>query len=448
MKYGAGMVIEKILTVSQLTGAIKGLLETGLDQVWVSGEISNLRCPASGHIYATLKDASSQIRMVAFKSAAARLGFDIEEGMEILCRGRVNVYPVRGEYQLIIDAAEPKGIGALQLAFEQLKMRLEKEGLFDTLHKKEIPFLPETIGIVTSPSGSVVRDILTITGRRFPSVNIVIAPAAVQGRDAPAEICNAIADLNEIGVDVIIVARGGGSLEDLFCFNDEGVARAIYGSSVPVISAVGHETDFTISDFVADLRAPTPSAAAELVVPDRRDILERLQRLRSRLVHICDMSLRELRTRLIFTSEDISDPKAGISELRDRLEDRHRRLKGSVVRLLAMQENRRYPIFKIFMSLSPSGQIRELKKRVGELKARLEEMILTRINGLEDVVQGNMSLLDTLSPLSVLKRGFGIVRLSDRTLVRDAGMLTVDDMVDVRLSSGSFTAKVITIIGE
>jgi len=395
--------METILTVTQLTETIKQTLEESFGIVWVTGELSNLRRPASGHVYATLKDEGSQVRVVAFRSTAARIGFDLEDGMKIVCRGRVSVYPARGEYQLIIDAAEPKGLGALQMAFEQLKGRLEEEGLFDPSHKRQIPFLPRTVGVVTSPSGAAVRDILNITARRFPSVDMIIAPASVQGAEAPDEICRAIADLNAHGVDVIIVARGGGSLEDLFCFNDERVARAIRASEIPVVSAVGHEIDFTIADFVADLRAPTPSAAAELVVPDRRALMERTERLRGRLKHVCDIVFRELKTRLVFTAEGLRDPGARLADLR---------------------------------------------RRVGELRGGLEERTRFSIDALRSTLQREIALLDTLSPLSVLQRGFGIVRLPDGAVVRDAAVLAVDDSVDVRVASGSFTARVTTISRE
>ncbi|MBW2598571.1 MAG: exodeoxyribonuclease VII large subunit, partial [Deltaproteobacteria bacterium] len=334
-----GIFMKTVLTVTELTETIKGFLESGFDVIWVTGEISNLRRPASGHVYFTLKDESSQIRAVAFKSAAGRIGFDLEDGMKIVCRGRLNVYPARGEYQLIIDTAEPKGLGALQMAFEQLKERLEKEGLFDPSHKRDIPFLPGKIGIVTSPSGAAVRDILNITGRRFPSVDITISPASVQGTEAPMEICDAISDLNSIGVDVIIVTRGGGSLEDLFCFNDERVARAIYSSNTPVISAVGHEIDFTIADFVADLRAPTPSAAAELVVPDRKDLIERIRSLKSQLINAGGVSLRESKNRLDFLVKGLRDPRGQISDLRIGLDDWDVRLSGGMRRVLEMREN-------------------------------------------------------------------------------------------------------------
>jgi len=395
--------MEAILTVTQLTEAIKGTLEMEFGVVWVTGEISNLRRPVSGHLYATLKDETSQIRMVAFRGTTARLGFDLEDGMQIVCRGRINVYQPRGEYQIIIDAAEPKGLGALQKAFEQLKGRLEKEGLFDSSHKRKIPFLPGTIGIVTSPSGAALRDILNITGRRFPSVHMVIAPAAVQGIEAPREICRAIAELNEFGADVIIVARGGGSLEDLFCFNDEQVARTIYASKIPVISAVGHEIDFTIADFVADLRAPTPSAAAELVVPDRKDLIERIQGLRLRLMQGCDRVLRERKTKLVFVTEGLRDPQ---------------------------------------------GRLTELRRMVEDLRKGMETLIRSRMDTCRNFLQGKVALLDTLSPLAVLKRVFGIVRMADGSIVRDAEMLVIDERVNVRVASGSFTARVTTISRE
>lgn len=395
--------MEAILTVTQLTEAIKETLEMGFGIVWVAGEISNLRRPVSGHLYATLKDERSQIQMVAFKGTTARLGFDLEDGMQIVCRGRVAVYQPRGEYQIIIDAAEPKGLGALQMAFEQLKGRLEKEGLFDPAHKRKIPFLPEMIGIVTSPSGAALRDILNITGRRFPSTGMVIAPAAVQGIEAPREICGAIEDLNEIGVDVIIVTRGGGSLEDLFCFNDEQVARTIYASTTPVISAVGHEIDFTIADFVADLRAPTPSAAAELVVPDRKDLIKGMQGLRSRLTQSCDRMLRERKTRLVFVSEGLRDPQEKLADLRHRIE---------------------------------------------ALRKGMETLIRSRMDTFRNLLRGEVALLDTLSPLAVLKRGYGIVRVADGSIIREAGMLAVDESVNVRVASGRFTARVTTISRE
>ena len=264
--------MKEILTVSQLNNYIKLLFEETFDFLWVEGEVSNLRRPQSGHVYFTLKDDKSQINAVFFRQFGGykqRTNFELEEGLSVLCRARLNVYLPRGEYQLVIESVEPLGVGALQKAFEQLKAKLLAEGLFDERYKKSIPFLPKKIGVVTSPTGAVIKDILNITKRRFPMADILIAPVRVQGDEAAAEIIQALRNLQSYGgVDVIVIARGGGSLEDIAPFNDEALAREIFRSSIPIVSAVGHETDFTICDFVADLRAPTPSAAAELIVPE------------------------------------------------------------------------------------------------------------------------------------------------------------------------------------
>ena len=273
-----------ILTVSELTQKVKTRLETDFEEVWVEGEISNLRRPSSGHSYLTLKDEKSQIRAVIFRFMGRYLKFEPQDGMLVICRGKMSVYEPRGEYQLILDYMEPKGVGALQLAFEQLKEKLAREGLFATEHKKPLPYLPRKIGIVTSPTGAAVKDLLNVIGRRFPTMSILISPVKVQGEGSAQEIARAVDELNLVqGIDVIIVARGGGSLEDLWSFNEECVARAIYRSSIPVVSAVGHEIDFTIADFVADLRAPTPSAAGELVVRDKGELVNFIESLSDRL---------------------------------------------------------------------------------------------------------------------------------------------------------------------
>ena len=324
--------MKEILTVTLLNDRIKVLLEESFESVWVEGEVSNLRRPASGHTYFTLKDSSSQIRAVIFRSALPRKAggrFDLEEGMGIICRARLTVYQPRGEYQLIVEVVEPRGVGALQKAFEQLKARLAAEGIFDLARKRPIPFLPRRIGVVTSPSGAVIRDILTITRRRCPSVDILIAPVRVQGEEAPREIIGAIATLQAVGeVDVIILARGGGSLEDLAPFNDEGVARAIYGCAIPVISAVGHETDFTIADFCADLRAPTPSAAAELAVPMRRDLAAALDGLSLRINGCLRRIMERFCERIEAAERRLFDPRRRIADLRMTVDEKWERLKN------------------------------------------------------------------------------------------------------------------------
>lgn len=270
----------RILTVSELTADIKEVLENVFADVCVVGEVSNLRQPASGHIYFSLKDETSQLRSVLFKGSAFKLKFSLADGMKIACRGRVGVYDRDGQYQLYVNSIEPQGKGALALAFEQLKEKLSREGLFDESHKKELPFLPAAIGIITSPTGAVIQDILHVLDRRFGSQHVIMNPVRVQGEEAGQEIVNALQEFNQWkNVDVIIIARGGGSLEDLWCFNDELLARAIFESKIPVISAIGHETDFTIADFVADKRAPTPSAAAEMVMPSRAELDEKIGNL-------------------------------------------------------------------------------------------------------------------------------------------------------------------------
>jgi len=275
------MLVEpKVRTVSELTQDIKLVLECAFEEVVVEGEISNLRQPSSGHNYFSLKDSSAQIRCVFFRGDAAKVKFKFSDGMQVVCYGRVGVYERDGQYQLVVARMEPKGQGALQLAFMQLKEKLAKEGLFDEARKRPLPFLPKAIGVITSPTGAVIRDILHILERRFKDAHVVIYPVRVQGDEASGEIVQAIEDMNNSKeVEVLILARGGGSLEDLWCFNEENVARAIYKSDIPIISAIGHETDFTIADFVADRRAPTPSAAAEIVLPSRQELEEKIQHL-------------------------------------------------------------------------------------------------------------------------------------------------------------------------
>jgi len=270
----------KILTISELTHDLKEVLENIFQDVWVEGEISNLRSPGSGHSYFSLKDAQSTLRCVLFRNAGARLKFALSDGMQVIASGRIGIYGRDGQYQLYVDTLQPKGAGALQMAFEQLKARLAQEGLFDEARKKSLPFLPGTIGVVTSPTGAVIRDILQVLERRFPRAHVVINPVRVQGQGAAEEIARAVQEFNAWGqVDVIILARGGGSLEDLWSFNEEVVARAIDASKIPVVSAVGHETDYTIADFVADKRAPTPSAAAEMVMPAEAELWEHIDQL-------------------------------------------------------------------------------------------------------------------------------------------------------------------------
>ncbi|MBW2637570.1 MAG: exodeoxyribonuclease VII large subunit, partial [Deltaproteobacteria bacterium] len=414
--------MENILTVTELTANIKALLETSFGLLWVTGEVSNLRRPASGHVYFTLKDEASQIRAVIFRPAVAKIGFALEDGMEIVCRGRLNVYHLRGEYQIVIDAAEPRGVGALQMAFEQLKRRLDEEGLFDPSRKKRIPFLPRRIGVVTSSTGAAIRDILNITGRRFPSVDILIAPVRVQGVEAPPEICDAISRLNAIpDIDVIIVTRGGGSLEDLFPFNDERVARAIVSSEIPVISAVGHEIDFTISDFVADLRAPTPSAAAELVVPERRELTGLLGSLDTRLTNGWKKKTERSRESISFLRERLRDPGKKIADLRIRIDDQSFRIAEDMRRILARKNDLLLYAGRLLMRANPAEEVRDYRLAVENLKKSVIAGTRFYLKNTKNRLERELVMLESLNPLSVLKRGYGIVkRIPEGSIVRDA----------------------------
>ena len=451
-------MMKEILTVSALNNQIKDLLEAGFVLLWVEGEVSNLRRPASGHVYFTLKDEKSQIRAVIFRSPFApktpfpnhRPVFDLEEGMSMICRARVSVYQPRGEYQLIVDTVEPKGIGALQMAFEQLKNRLEKEGLFDAVHKKQIPFLPERLGIITSPTGAVIRDILTITRRRFTSVDILVAPVRVQGSEAPAEIIQAIDQMNAIGdIDVMILARGGGSLEDLAPFNEEGVARAIFRSRIPVISAVGHETDFTIADFVSDLRAPTPSAAAELVVPIKQDLIASLENLHHRMFHLHRRMMNRFKERLNILRERLKDPKRRLADFRlfadDRLEKLqrifHHKTQGRKHDLIRL-ESRLHQVCPLIHIRDHQFSLDHMRKNMIAETGNILERFNNRLCSLT-------AMLDSLSPLAVLKRGYSIVRrLSDGKIIRRADDISLGCDVHVKVLSGNFETRVTKIYEE
>jgi len=446
--------MREVFSVTELNGQIKQLLEASFDLFWVEGEVSNLSRPASGHLYFTLKDENSQIRAVIFRYAAAkrpllRTGalFALENGMSILCRARLSVYQPRGEYQLLIDNIEPLGIGALQKAFEQLKARLQAEGLFDPVHKKQIPPMPRRIGVITSPTGAVIRDILNITRRRFPSVDILIAPVRVQGSEASGEIIRALADMHSHGgVDVIILARGGGSLEDLAPFNEEGMARAIFNSPVPVISAVGHETDFTIADFVADLRAPTPSAAAELVVPVRADIKTSVESMRLRLINHQFRLMEKFREKALYCAGRLPVPRRQIADLRLNIDARLNRMQTILSQRQTSLRQRLFSSDVRLQQLSPIA-------RIGDKRLILENMrrdIIASCKGvLEDrkkCLEAGAIMLDTLSPLAVLRRGYSIAKLlPDGLILKDAECLVEGSNVDVTLATGGFQAAVTKI---
>jgi exodeoxyribonuclease VII large subunit len=439
--------MKEILSVSQLNDNIKFLLEETFDFLWVEGEVSNLRRPQSGHVYFTLKDDKSQIRAVFFRQfgwSKQKTGFELEEGLSVLCRARLSVYPPRGEYQLIVESVEPRGIGALQKAFEQLKARLAAEGLFDERYKKSIPFLPRKIGVVTSPTGAVIQDILNITRRRFPSIDILIAPVRVQGTEAAREVIQGLRNLQAIGgIDVIIIARGGGSLEDIAPFNDESLAREIFCTPVPVVSAVGHETDFTICDFVADLRAPTPSAAAELVVPDARELTDQVARSRQRLIDSHCRLVDDRRVHLAQMEERLKDPRRILIDQQIHLDDLHERLHGAWRR---QEQSLSAEMKNLELSLRHQNPERKIKEKIILLNNSQKD-IVARFSRyakvLQDRLQKNAAVLDSLSPLNVLHRGYSITRSQiTGSIIREATALSEKEDVKIQLASGSFLAKV------
>jgi len=433
-----------IYTVSQLTTEIKALLERNFEFVWVEGEISNLRSPSSGHLYFTLKDEFAQLRTVMFRLQNRLLKFDPEDGLQVVCYGRLTVYEPRGEYQIVLDYMEPKGLGALQLAFEQLKEKLSREGLFDPAHKRPLPQLPQKIGIVTSPTGAAIRDMLQIIDRRFANVHILLYPVRVQGAGAAEEIAQAISELNRWpGIDVIIVGRGGGSLEDLWAFNEEVVARAIYNSRLPIISAVGHEVDFTIADFVADLRAPTPSAAAELVVRNKLELIQSLESLERRLATVGRAAMEARRERLLSLIPRLADPRRKLSDQRLRLDDLFSRLANSIQQGLSWRAERIKLKADSLIHLHPGRRVVDYTHRLEQLSRRLILAMRAELRLFRQRTDGYMGKLQTLSPLAVLERGYSIARvLPSGEVIRQASSLKAEDRVNVKVHHGEFVAKV------
>jgi exodeoxyribonuclease VII large subunit len=434
----------RILTVSQLTAGIKDLLESNLDEVWVEGEVSNLRLPPSGHLYFTLKDEKSQIRAVIFKMQRRYLRFELEDGQHVICWGRVGIYEKRGEYQLILDYVEPKGVGSLQLAFEQLKDRLAEEGLFDEERKRPLPVLPKRIGIVTSPTGAVIRDMLHILRRRFENIEVALYPVKVQGAGAADEIAQGIRYLGEKGgVDLIIVGRGGGSLEDLWAFNEEAVARAIFAAPVPIISAVGHETDFTIADFVADARAPTPSAAAEIAVREKGDLLRMLGDLMERMGRGKDHLLARRRDQVIGVAARIRDPRRRIEEWRLRLDDHWGRLAQAARRTWRESRERAVRVSRLLFVQDPTHEIRSLRDGLSQLTKRLRGDMAACVDSKRKGWEKEVARLDAMSPLAILRRGYSITRrLPDGLILRAADEVGVQGKVAVRLHRGELICRV------
>lgn len=433
-----------ILTVSRLTSLVREVLEENFQQVWVEGEVSNLSRPSSGHLYFTLKDSGAMVRCVMFRNSARALRFRLEEGMSLVVRGRLSLYEQRGEYQIVCDYLEPRGAGALQLAFLQLKERLAAEGLFAQERKRPLPTLPRRVGIVTSASGAAIHDILNVLGRRFASLELLIMPVRVQGDGAAQEVARAIDDFNRLeAADVLIVGRGGGSLEDLWAFNEEAVARAIHGSRIPVISAVGHETDWTIADFVADLRAPTPSAAAELVCASSEELSRRVEELAQRLNRAMGSRLTGLNERLQGLKRALHDPTLLLGHLGQRLDDLNQRLENGMEHCLHRNRERVGRLEQQLDLHHPSLTIDRLRQQVLLLAERAEHRMTAHLERLGRIQGEATARLDSLSPLKTLSRGYAVAeRLGDGAVVRDAETLAVGELLKLRLHRGSACCRV------
>lgn len=435
---------KRILTVSQLTALVRGVLEENFQQVWVEGEISNLAQPSSGHCYFTLKDAGAQIRCVMFRGAARMLRFRPQDGMGFIARGRLSVYDQRGEYQLLVEYLEPKGVGALQLAFQQLKERLAREGLFDELHKKPLPLLPQRIGIVTSPTGAAIHDMLNVLNRRFTNLEILLYPVRVQGEGAGAEIAAAIRDLNRHPmIDVMIVGRGGGSLEDLWAFNEEVVARAIHGSKIPVISAVGHEVDMTIADLVADLRAPTPSAAAELVVGSKAELEERVTLLSHRLQQAMQHRLAELRGRLTVSSRALRDPSTLLVHTAQRVDDLADRLAKGAKWAIAARKEQLMRQTGLLRLVSPLVRIERARELLIASQARNEAALRRQLDNSRERFSVAASALHALSPLRTLGRGYAVVqKYPEMAVIKDVRQVSGGDRLRLTFHNGVAVCRV------
>jgi exodeoxyribonuclease VII large subunit len=451
-KRQAFIMIEQrhIYSVSEINGQIKGLLEKSFPLIWITGEISNFRKPSSGHGYFTLKDSRSQIAAVLFRAQMRNLKFGPEDGLSIVGLGRVSVYEPRGTYQVILEYIEPKGIGALQIAYEQLKAKLAAEGLFEGIHKKPLPFLPSRISVITSPTGSVIHDIIHVVTRRFRGISIEIVPVKVQGDNSVVDIENAFQLLNDRNSsDVIILTRGGGSMEDLQAFNSERVARAIFASRIPVVSAVGHETDYTIADFVADLRAPTPSAAAELVSPLRDELVRRCSELTLIMTTRTYRFIEYEKSRLFEAIRRLIHPRQKIQDSRMHLDELSARITRAVNTLFQQQLERLSWRTSSLLSASPRNQIHishaKLKQIYHNNMNYIKLIIFNKTAGFRELAVR----LQALSPLAILSRGYSIARtVPQAAVIRNSNDCRVGQDLEILLSRGALICTVKRILSD
>ncbi|MGD8176874.1 exodeoxyribonuclease VII large subunit [Marinimicrobium sp. ARAG 43.8] len=431
----------QVLSVSQLNRRAKQLLETHLPLLWVEGEISNLARPSSGHWYFTLKDDGAQVRCAMFRGRNQSVRFQPQQGQQVLLRARVSLYENRGDYQLIAEHMEEAGHGALQRAYEALKHKLSQEGLFDQERKRPLPALPRHIGVITSGTGAALRDILTVLKRRFPGIPVTLIPVPVQGKEAAPAIVDALALANRAGLfDVLIVGRGGGSLEDLWPFNEEAVARAIADSEVPVVSAVGHEVDFTIADFVADLRAPTPSAAAELVVPDATEWLARFAGYEQRLAQLMNRRLQAERQQVQHLGKRLRHPGERLQQQSQRLDGLELRLNQIMRQKLSLSRQRVEGLTLRLRTRRPD--MRVWRQKMDQLDERMQRQMQHTLQQKRQRFAEASRLLHSVSPLSTLERGYAIVHTESGDVVRDEAQLNTGDRIRTRVAHGEIISRV------
>ncbi|WP_417521219.1 exodeoxyribonuclease VII large subunit [Marinobacter sp.] len=433
----------RALSVSELNHQARHLLESSFMQVWVEGELSGFSRPSSGHWYFSLKDQKCQVRCAMFRGQNQRIRPLPKEGDQVRIRGKVTLYENRGDFQIIVEHMEPAGLGALQQAFEELKRKLQAEGLFEAGRKKPIPAMPTHIGVVTSPTGAAIHDILTVLARRCPAIPITLYPTTVQGKPATAEIVRAIKAAQTHGVaDVLIIGRGGGSLEDLWCFNEEAVARAIADCTIPTVSAVGHETDVTIADFVADLRAPTPSAAAEKVSPDQNDMLRQVNDREHRLANAARRVLQRLNTKLEHLRARLRDPRRELLDKAQRLDELDVRLGKAIAQSLDRSQMRSAHMAQRLTMQSPRKQLTNSREALDRSALQLEKAIQQTLARFNDKLGHTAGTLNLVSPLATLGRGYAIIRDQQDNIVRNANDVTTGDRISAHLANGSVTAEI------
>lgn len=426
-----------IYNVTRLNREVRSVLEGSFPPIWVQGEISNLASPASGHLYFSLKDAYSQVRCAMFRGRNRNLTFRPENGTEVLLRASVSLYETRGEFQLLVDYMEPAGAGALQRAFEELKQKLFAEGLFDESHKKPLPLMVQRIGVVTSPTGAAIRDILTVLGRRFPLAGIILYPSAVQGDAAAEQIIDMLQTAERRNeCDVIILARGGGSLEDLWAFNNEQLARAIHACRIPLVTGIGHEIDTTIADFVADHRAATPSAAAETVSPDQQQLLNTLRQFRNKLVRDMQHVLNQYHTHTRQLEKRLPHPARIMQMIQQRLDDLNMRSRRAISTILEQKRLRLSHMKTLLAGQNPKWLITQQYEQCERCKQSFSRLIRTRLQQMHTRIHQLAHNLDTVSPLATLGRGYSIVRAGDGRIIRQAGELSVGEKVRALFSKG------------